>query len=114
MATVNEHDPAGEANIVHRVGDTFARTVTMSIGGTAVNLTNSSAVFTVTDTDAASTTLLSLTVGSGVTMGGTAGTIALLGSSTQMTFAAGVYQYALTWLQNSTTTTVLAGSFTQV
>ena len=114
MAATNEHDPAGEANLVHRRGDTFNRTVTLTANGTAVNLTGGSATFTISDTDAESTTLVQLTVGSGVTMGGTAGTITLVASGSQMSFNAGVYAYALTLQQTSVTTTLLAGQFTNI
>jgi hypothetical protein len=114
MAATNEHDPAGEVNLVHRRGDTFTRTVTLTTDGTAVNLTNSSAVFTISDTDATTQTLVQLTVGSGITMGGTAGTIAITATPTQMNFNSGVYAYALTWLQNSTTTTLIAGQFQNI
>lgn len=112
--TTTEIDPAGQYNITVRSGDTFTRSIALTTGGTAINLTNSSAVFTVADTDANPTTLLSLTVGSGVTMGGTAGTMLITGTSTQMTFGAGVYAYELDWLQSTTRTTLLAGSFTVI
>ena len=112
--TTTEIDPAGQYNITVRSGDTFTRSLALTTGGTAINLTNSSAVFTVADTDANPTTLLSLTVGSGVTMGGTAGTMLITGTATQMTFGAGVYAYELDWLQSTTRTTLLAGSFTVI
>lgn len=112
--TTNEQDPAGQYNITARSGDTFIRNVALTTGGTAINLTNSSAVFTVADTDAVPTTLLSLTVGSGVTMGSTGGTIGVTATSTQMTLPAGVYVYELDWLQSTTRTTLLAGSFTVI
>lgn len=111
MATT-EQDPAAQYNITARYGDTFSRSIALTNNGTAVNLTNSSATFTIADTDAANQTLLQLTVGSGVTMGGTAGTIALTATATQMNIPAGVYAYELDWLQGSNVSTLLAGSFT--
>lgn len=114
MATATETDPAGQYDFTVRTGDTFTRSIALSTGGTAVNLTNSSATFTVVDTDATNGTLLALTVGSGVTMGGTTGTITLEATATQMTIPAGAYSYELNWLQNATVTTIIAGRFTIV
>jgi hypothetical protein len=110
MAT-NEYDPAGEHNFVIRQGDTFSRNLALTNNSVAVNLTGSSAVFSVAESSG-STALLQLTVGSGVTMGGAAGTIDLTATSTQTAaLDAGVYVYDLTLIQSSTVTTLLAGQF---
>ena len=112
MSATNEYDPAGEYNFVIRQGDTFTRGITLTNGTTPVNLTNSSAVFTVTE-QSGGTAVLTLTVGSGITMGSTAGTIGMTATATQTgTLDAGVYTYDFTLLQNTTVTTLFAGNLT--
>lgn len=112
MAAVNETDPAGEYNMVIRQGDTFTRGLTITSNGTAYNLTNASAAFTVRANEDASVQL-ALTNGSGITLGGTAGTALITATSTQTTnIEAGVYTYDFTITQGSAVTTFLVGSFT--
>jgi hypothetical protein len=112
MASVTELDPAGNYNFIIRQGDTFSRGVALTNGGTAINLTGSSAVFNVAEQSSGSA-VLSLTVGSGITMGGTAGTVLMTATSTQTgALDAGVYVYDFVLLQSSTVTTLFAGQFT--
>ena len=112
MTSVNEQDPAGEYNFVIRQGDTFTRGIALTNGTTPINLTNSSAVFTMAE-QSTTTPVLTLTVGSGITMGGTAGTITMTATATQTTnIDAGVYTYDFILLQNSTVTTLFAGNVT--
>lgn len=111
MAAVNEQDPAGEYNIVIRQGDTFNRALTITSNGSAYNLTNTTAQFTVRSGEDA-TVQLSLTNGSGITLGGTAGTANITATSTQTSaIEAGVYTYDFTLTSGSSVTTFLAGSF---
>lgn len=58
-------------------GASWDYTLTWQTGGTAVNLTGYDARMQVRETHASGTAVLSLTVGSGITLGGTAGTIVL-------------------------------------
>lgn len=110
--SVNETDPAGEYNIVIRQGDTFSRGVNITTNGTAYNLTNATGAFTVRAAEDA-TVQLALTNGSGITLGGTAGTALITATATQTTgIEAGVYTYDFTITQNSGVRTFLVGSFT--
>jgi hypothetical protein len=109
---VNETDPAGEYNIICRQGDTFTRGVTITTAGTAYNLTNATAAFTVRASEDA-TVQLSLTNGSGITLGGTAGTALITATATQTSsIEAGVYTYDFTITEGAAVTTFLVGSFT--
>lgn len=109
---VNETDPAGEYNIICRQGDTFTRGVTITTAGTAYNLTNATAAFTVRAAEDA-TVQLALTNGSGITLGGTAGTALITATATQTSaIEAGVYTYDFTITEGSAVTTFLVGSFT--
>ena len=64
-------------------GASWDYTLTWQTGGTAVNLTNYGARMQVRETHASSTAVLSLTAGTGITLGGTAGTIVLEATATQ-------------------------------
>lgn len=64
-------------------GATYELTVTWKdSAGTAINLTGYSARMQVRETYSSSSTIVSLTNGSGITLGGAAGTIAILISAT--------------------------------
>lgn len=64
-------------------GATFELTVTWKdSAGTAINLTGYSARMQVRETYSSSSTIVSLTNGSGITLGGAAGTIAIVISAT--------------------------------
>lgn len=110
--SVNETDPAGEYNIVCRQGDTFTRSLTITNAGSAYNLSNNTAAFTVRTAEDA-TPVLALTNGSGITLGGTAGTALITATATQTSsIEAGVYTYDFSLTSGSTITTFLVGSFT--
>jgi len=86
----------GTYNITCPQGATFDRTFTISVSGTPMNLTGYSAAMQVRETYDSSTPTISLTNGSGITLGGTAGTIAVLISSTaSAAITEGFYQYDL-------------------
>jgi hypothetical protein len=64
-------------------GANFDYSLTWQTGGTPVNLTNYSARMQVRDSYDAGTAVVSLTSGTGITLGGTAGTIYVELSSTE-------------------------------
>jgi hypothetical protein len=64
-------------------GANFDYTLTWQSGGTAVNLTGYSARMQVRDSYDAGTAIVSLTNDTGITLGGTAGTIAIALTATQ-------------------------------
>jgi hypothetical protein len=102
----------GTYNIACPQGATFDRTFNLSIGGTAVDLSNYTAAMQVREYADAPTTFISLTNGSGITLGGTAGTISVLISSTaSAAIPAGSYSYDLELNSGSTVTRLLQGSF---
>jgi len=64
-------------------GATFELTITWKdSAGTAINLTGYTARMQVRETYSSSSTIISLTSGSGITLGGAAGTVAILISAT--------------------------------
>ena len=86
----------GTYNISCPQGATFDRTFTVSISGVPMNLSGYTAAMQVRETYDSTTALVSLTNGSGITLGGTAGTIAVLISSTaSAAIADGFYSYDL-------------------
>jgi hypothetical protein len=86
----------GDYNIKCPQGATFDKTFTVSINGSRLNLTGYTAAMQVRETYDSTSTILSLTNGSGITLGGTAGTIAILVSSTATTaLTDGFYSYDL-------------------
>jgi hypothetical protein len=86
----------GDYNIKCPQGATFDKTFTITVNGSPMNLTGYTAAMQVRETYDSTTTLLSLTNGSGITLGGTAGTIAVLVSSTATAaIADGFYSYDL-------------------
>lgn len=90
---------AGIYDIIIEKGATWNPIITwQNNDGTAIDLTGYSARLQVREPVTASTTLISLTSGSGITLGGTAGTIALLLSATDtaaLSFEKGVYDLEL-------------------
>lgn len=86
----------GTYNITCPQGATFDRTFTISVSNSPMNLTGYSAAMQVRETFDSSSTVVSLTNGSGITLGGTAGTIAVVISSTaSAAIADGYYSYDL-------------------
>jgi hypothetical protein len=95
-------------------GASFDQTFTYKVGGTAVNLTGYTAALQVREAYDGGTALISLsTGGSGITLGGTAGTIlAEITATVTASVAAGSYAYDLELYQGSTVTRLLQGGFT--
>lgn len=103
----------GTYNITAYQGATFNYVATWSIGGTAVDLTNYSAAMQVRTTYTSGSAIFSLTNGSGITLGGTAGTITAEISAAAMGAAtAGQYVYDLELDSGSEVTRLLQGDFT--
>lgn len=75
---------AGRHNIVAEQGSTFTFNFTVKTNGVAWNLTSYTARMQVRPTVESTTTLLSLTTGSGITLGGALGTVAITATATQM------------------------------
>jgi hypothetical protein len=67
----------GELDLEMWQGASWDYTLTWTAGGTAIDLTNYTARLKVKEGYDAGTAILSLTTGSGITLGGTAGTIFL-------------------------------------
>ena len=103
----------GNHDFKARQGMTFAPQLTWAIDGTAVNLTGYTARMQVRPTVDSTAVPINLTSGSGITLGGTAGTIQLSVAATALAaIEAGRYVYDLE-LQSGggTVTTILAGYF---
>jgi hypothetical protein len=99
-------------NIKAYQGATYDLNMTWAIGGTAVNLTGYSAAMQVRENPSATATILSLTNGSGITLGGTAGTIAVAVSANTMGSATpGNYVYDLELNSGGQVTRLLQGGF---
>jgi len=101
----------GIYNITCPQGATFSRTFTYSIGGTAVNLGGYTAALQVRE-QYDSSTVLSLTSGSGITLGGTAGTILVsVAATATAAITAGQYLYDLELTTSGTVTRLLQGTW---
>jgi hypothetical protein len=86
--------------------------MTWAIGGTAVNLTDYTAAMQVKENASSTASVLSLTNGSGITLGGTAGTIAISVSATTMGSATpGNYVYDLELNSGGQVTRLIQGGF---
>ena len=103
----------GTYNITAWQGADYDKTFTVTQNGTALNWTGYSARMQVRDSSDATATLLSLTNGSGITLGGTAGTIAVAITSTQSAaIPAGAYAYDLELVSSGNIVTrLLQGAF---
>lgn len=103
---------AGTYDIICPQGATFSTTFTYSVGGTAVNLTGYSAAMQVRPSYTADP-IISLTNSSGITLGGSAGTITVLISATNTaSYKAGQYIYDLELNSGGQVTRLLQGKFT--
>jgi hypothetical protein len=99
-------------NIKSYQGATYDLSLTYSIGGTAVNLTGYTAAMQVRENASSSATILSVTNGSGITLGGTAGTILVsISASTMGAAAPGFYVYDLELNSGSQVTRLIQGNF---
>lgn len=97
-------------------GADYDKQFTVTQGGTALNWTGYSARMQVRTSTDATATLLSLTNGSGIALGGTAGTITLTISNAQSAaVASGSYAYDLELISGSSAVTrILQGAFNVV
>jgi hypothetical protein len=95
MSTPVSSDFPGFCNFIQGASSRFSKTFTYSVGGVPVDVTGWTARATIRSSSA---TLLTATVGSGITMGGAAGTATVAFTRTQMaTVPAGSYSFTL-WL----------------
>lgn len=102
----------GTYNINCPQGATFDRTLTVTVGGTALDLTGYTAAMQVREAAGAATALISLTNGAGITLGGTAGTISIVVAATaSAAITPGSYSYDLELNSGQTVTRLLEGSF---
>ena len=101
-------------NIICPQGTTYDVQFTYKINKFPVDVTGYSARMQVRETHISSNTLVSLTNGSGITLGGTAGTIdILISAATTAGFTPNAYVYDLELVSaNGTVTRMLEGSFT--
>jgi len=97
-------------------GADYDKTFTATQDGTALNWSGYSARMQVREAADSTATLLSLTDGSGITLGGTAGTIAVAITNAQSAaVSAGSYAYDLELISNgSAVTRLLQGAFNVV
>jgi hypothetical protein len=103
----------GTYNIICYQGADWDRTFTITQSGTALNLTGYSASMQVREAADSTAYLLSLTSDSGITLGGTAGTVGVAITSAQSSaISAGSYAYDLELNSGSQITRLLQGSFT--
>jgi hypothetical protein len=101
----------GTYNLTVYQGADFDRTFTVTQGGSALNLTGYTSAMQVREAADSTAYLLSLTSGSGITLGGTAGTIAVAITSAQSSaLSAGSYAYDLELIAGSQITRLLQGS----
>lgn len=103
----------GTHNVVCYAGATFDLNFTVKLAGTAIDLTGYTARMQVRESAESSSTLLSLaTGGSGITLGGTAGTIAVTAAATATAgVAGGQYVYDMELVSGSVVTRILQGNF---
>jgi hypothetical protein len=101
----------GVYNIEAFAGATFDRTFSLAVAGVPVDLTSYSAAMQVREAVDSVSPLISLTSGSGIVLGGTAGTIQVNISASTMGVAQGSYCYDLEITSGSVVSRVLQGSF---
>lgn len=101
----------GSYNFTLYQGADWDRTFTVTQGGTALNLTGYTAAMQVREAADSTATLLSLTSGSGITLGGTAGSVAVVITSAQSSaIASGSYAYDLELISGAQVTRLLQGA----
>jgi Na+/serine symporter len=103
----------GRVNFLCPQGSTFSRRLTYKIDDIPVNLTGYSSRLQVRETHYDADTIVSLTSGSGITLGGSAGTIdILIAASATALFDAGTWVYDLEIQStNGTIDRLVEGSF---
>lgn len=103
----------GTHNVVCYQGATFDLNFTMKLAGTAIDLTGYTARMQVRESTESSDAVLSLaTGGSGITLGGTAGSIATTAAATATAaITPGYYVYDMELVSGSVVTRILQGGF---
>lgn len=102
----------GTYNATAYQGANYDLNLTWKIGGTAVDLSTYSAAMQVREAPSSTSTILSLTNGSGIALGGTAGTIDVsIPSATMGSADAGNYVYDLELTSGTVVTRLLQGTF---
>ncbi len=103
----------GTYNITCPQGATFDTTFTLTVGGTAQNLTGYTSAMQVRDSAGAATAMLNLTTANGgITLGGTVGSVLVtIASTATAALTPGSYSYDLELYSGSVTTRMLQGSF---
>lgn len=103
----------GTYDITAWQGADYDKTFTVTQGGTALNWTGYTARMQVREAADATATLLSLTSGSGITLGGTAGTVAITITAAQSAaIPSGAYAYDLELVSSGLQVTrLLQGAF---
>jgi hypothetical protein len=106
----------GDYDITAYQGADYDQSFTVSQGGTALNWTGYTAQMQVREAADSTAYLLSLANGSGITLGGTAGTILVNISNAQSAaISAGSYAYDLELISGSSAVTrILQGAFNVV
>ena len=106
----------GTYDITAYQGADFDRTFTITQGGTALNLSGYTSAMQVREAADSTAYLVSLSNGSGITLGGTAGTIAVAITSAQSSaLSSGSYAYDLEITSGSSQVTrLLQGAFNVV
>jgi len=101
----------GTYNFTLYQGADWDRTFTITQSGTALNLTGYTARMQVREAADSTAYLLNLTSGTGITLGGTAGSVAVAITSAQSSaIDAGSYAYDLELLSGSQVTRLLQGA----
>jgi hypothetical protein len=102
----------GTYNITAYQGATYDLNLTWAVAGTPVNLGGYTAAMQVRENPSSNQAILSLTSGSGITLGGTAGTIGILISASTMGAATpGNYVYDLELYSGGQVTRLIQGGF---
>lgn len=102
----------GKLNLTCPQGSTFSKTLTYKIDDAPVNLTGYNARLQVREFHYSEDPVVSLTSGNGLTLGGSAGTIAVLISATDTSeLIAGNYVYDLELVVGGTVTRLVEGNF---
>lgn len=100
----------GTYDFIVAQGETFDRTLTYKTDGTAVNLSTSTARMQARTSYEAGSAVIDLTSGTGITLGGTAGTIRLQLSAAQTSaLDPGSYVYDLEVVTGSLVTRLMSG-----
>lgn len=102
----------GKVNFMCPQGSTFSRTLTYKVDDTPVNLTGYGARLQIREYHYSDDFIASLTESSGITLGGSAGTITvLLNATATQDFVPGDYVYDLELVAGGTVTRLIEGKF---